>query len=242
MLDSTCLIQAIMNTAHNTGDPMDKDASDSNETNSNTFDEVSIFNSDHVDTQGLNNAGTTTPDDANADTDTDALNKTNMHILNTNCNRSHLPCSSSPTPPDEEDDHRLVKSSPLMNEVYLAYKRGKGSLPQKICFLMLFTASTWEYPRSLGALGLKISQHNLLNLICHFLYYQLSPLSTIDPGNLPLASCPMIWDSKVSIFYSATATFHTPSNPSSPGGMYRKAIHSTHYWSRGNIPSLLHDC
>ena len=258
MLDNSCLIQVIMDTAGNTGDPMDEDTSDSDETNSDTSDKVSIFNLDHADTRGLNNAGTTAPDDANANTNinadanaetdantntnTDALNETDMHILDADYNRFRLPNSRSPTPPEEEDDHGPVESSPLMNEVCLAHKRGKGSPLQKICFLMLFTASVWEYPRSLGALGLKIGQHNLLDLTHCFLYYQLNPSSTINPDNLPLAACPVIWDSKVSVFYSATATFHTPSNPSGPGGMYREAIHSTHYWSRGDIPGPHHDC
>ena len=253
-----------MDTACDTGDPMDEDASNSDETNSDASDEVSIFNSDHADTQVLNNAGTTAPDDANAntninadadtetdtntdtntdtDTDTNTLNETDTHILNADYNRFHSPNSCSPTPPEEEDDHGPVESGPLMNEVCLAHKRGKGSPPRKICFLMLFTASAQEYPRSLGALGLKISQHNLLDLTRRFLYYQLNPSLTIDPDNLPLAVCPVIWDSKVSVFYLATATFCAPSNPSGPGGMCRKAIHSTHYWSRGNIPGLHHEC
>jgi hypothetical protein len=258
MLDNSCLIQVIMDTARDTGDPMDEDASDSDETDSDASDEVSIFNSDHADTRGLNNAGTTAPDDANANTDidadadaetdadadtnTDALNETDAHILDADYNRFRLPNSRSPTPPEEEDDHGPVESGPLMNEVRLAHKRGKGSPPRKICFLILFTASAREYPRSLGALGLKIGQHNLLDLTRRFLYYQLNPSSTIDPDNLPLAACPVIWDSKVSVFYSATATFRAPSNPSGPGGMYREAIRSTHYWSRGDIPGPRHDC
>jgi hypothetical protein len=144
MLDNSCLIQAIMDTAHDTGDPMDEDASDSDETDSNTSDEVSIYDSDHADTRRLDNAGATTPDDANADADidadasadadADALNETNTHILDADHDRFRLPSSRSPTPPEEEDDHGPVESGPLMNEVRLAHKRGKESLPRKICF------------------------------------------------------------------------------------------------------------
>jgi hypothetical protein len=77
-----------------------------------------------------------------------------------------------------------------------------------------------EYPTSFNALGLKIGQHNLLELTRHFLFYQLNPTSIIEPDELTLSACPMIWDSKVSVYHSATATFRAPSNPSGPGGMY----------------------
>jgi len=107
---------------------------------------------------------------------------------------------------------------------------------------MLFTAPTREYPTSLTELGLKIGQHNLLNLTRHFLFYQLNPTSTIEPDQLILPMCPMVWDSKVSVYHSATATFRAPSNPSGPGGMYREVIRSTPFWSRGDIPGPRRDC
>ena len=106
----------------------------------------------------------------------------------------------------------------------------------------MFTAPTKEYPASLAAIGLKIGQRNLLNLTCHFLFYQLNPTSTIEPNQLPLTACPMIWGSKVSVYHSATATFRAPSNPSGPGGMYREVIHSTPFWPRGDIPGPRRDC
>lgn len=52
----------------------------------------------------------------------------------------------------------------------------------------------------------------------------------------------MIWDSKVAVYHSATATFRAPSNPSGPGGMYREVIRSTPRWSRGDIPGPRRDC
>jgi len=99
-----------------------------------------------------------------------------------------------------------------------------------------------EYPRSLTELGLKICQHDLLDLTHHFLFYQLNPTSLIEPDNLTLAECPMIWDSKVSVFHSTTATFRTPSNPSGPGGMYREVIRSIPSWSKGDISGPRRDC
>jgi hypothetical protein len=52
----------------------------------------------------------------------------------------------------------------------------------------------------------------------------------------------MIWDRKVSVYHSATATFRAPSNPSGPGGMYREVIRSTPFWPRGDIPGPRRDC
>ena len=95
---------------------------------------------------------------------------------------------------------------------------------------------------SLTALGLKIGQHDLFDLTHHFLFYQLNPTSAIEPNQLTLIACLMIWDVKVSVYHSATATFRVPSNPSSPGGMYREVIRSTPFWPRGDIPGLRWDC
>ena len=106
----------------------------------------------------------------------------------------------------------------------------------------MFTAPTKDYPPSLHAIGLKIGQHNLLDLARRFLYYQLNPTSTIDPDHLTLTECPMIWEPRVSVYHSATATFRAPSNPSGPGGMYREVIRSTPFWPRGDIPGPRRDC
>ena len=67
-------------------------------------------------------------------------------------------------------------------------------------------------------------------------------MSTIAPDDLMLSLCPAIWDSKVSVYHSATAVFRAPSNPSGPGGMYREVIRSTPFWPRGDIPGPRQDC
>ena len=74
------------------------------------------------------------------------------------------------------------------------------------------------------------------------LFYQLNPTSVIKPNQLTLVVCPVTWDSKVSVYHSATAIFQAPSNPSSPGGMYQEVIHSTPFWPRGDIPGPHRDC
>ena len=52
----------------------------------------------------------------------------------------------------------------------------------------------------------------------------------------------MVWDSRVSVYHSATAIFHAPSNPSGPGGMYREVIRSTPWWTKGDVSGLRRDC
>ncbi|KAF9778110.1 hypothetical protein BJ322DRAFT_1014885 [Thelephora terrestris] len=104
------------------------------------------------------------------------------------------------------------------------------------------TAPTRSYPTSLDGLGLKIGQHDLLDLTRRFLFYQLNPTSPISPDQLTLTECPMIWGSKTSVYHSATATFRAPSNPSGPGGMYREVIRSTPFWPRGDFPGPRRDC
>jgi len=89
---------------------------------------------------------------------------------------------------------------------------------------------------------MKIGQHNLPDLVRRFLFYQLDPTSNVEPDDLPLEQCPVLWDSRVSVFHSATATFRAPSNPSGPGGMYREIIHSTPHWTKSDIPGPRRDC
>ena len=89
---------------------------------------------------------------------------------------------------------------------------------------------------------MRVGQHNLLDLVRHFLFYQLNPGSDIEPDDLPLDQCPVLWDSRISVFHSATATFRAPSNPSGPGGMYRELIHSTPMWKRGDVTGPRRDC
>lgn len=89
---------------------------------------------------------------------------------------------------------------------------------------------------------MKVGQHDLPDLVRHFLFYQLHPDSNIEPDDLPLDWCPVLWDSRVSVFHSATATFRAPSNPSGPGGMYRELIHSTPKWTKGDVVGPRRDC
>jgi len=89
---------------------------------------------------------------------------------------------------------------------------------------------------------MKIGQQNLPDLARRFLFYQLHPDSDVEPDTLPLEQCPVLWDSRVSVFHSATAIFRAPSNPSGPGGMYREVIRSTPEWTKGDVAGPRRDC
>jgi len=144
-----------------------------------------------------------------------------------------------------DNDHGPVDSiEPLMNEVRLARDKGSHSV---LYYIPNFSrtvqsALTRDYPPTFAALGMKIGQHDLPDLVRHFLFYQLNPDSDIEPDDLLLEQCPVLWDSRVSVFHSATATFRAPSNPSGPGGMYREVIRSTPWWAKGEVAGPRRDC
>jgi len=145
---------------------------------------------------------------------------------------------------DRSNDHGPVDSvEPLMNEVRLARNKGGYSFLYIPNFSRTIqSALTRDYPPTLTALGIKIGQHDLPDLVRHFLFYQLNPDSDIEPDALLLEQCPVLWDSRVTVFHSATAIFRAPSNPSGPGGMYREVIRSTPWWAKGEVAGPRRDC
>jgi hypothetical protein len=230
MLVDSCLIHALRNSLMdcNHKDPMDEDASNSDETDSGNSDDVYSFHTNYADTHNLHNT-TTEFNDAN----THSLANTRASTPNPGVDAPDDTDTSTPDgdddysralPNDDEDnDHGPVESGPLMNEVRLMSKKGQKSLPSDshaLHILISFIAPTREYPTSFTALGMKIGQHNLLDLTWHFLFDQLNPELATEPDQLSLEACPVVWDSTVSVYLAATATFRAPSNPSGPGEMY----------------------
>ena len=128
-----------------------------------------------------------------------------------------------------------------MNEVQLAYDKGSFHFLCIPRFSQTVEPAP-KYPPTFAAIGMKIDQHNLPDLDRHFLFYQLNPDSNVDPDTLALEQCPVLWDSRVSVFHSATTMFRTPSNPSRPGGMYREVIRSTPWWKKGEVAGPWRDC
>ena len=238
MLVDSCLVQAI-NDASSSEGSMDGDDGDSDETNSESSDdEIPIPDSYYTGIQNPN------PHILNLDNDSNE-EPANIyeHVLRLDSDHSQRP-SQAPLDHEEDEDCGPVESGPLMNEVRLVARKGQSGCPHPgfTQAQLFFTAPTHQYPTSFTALGLKIGQHNLLDLTRRFLFYQLNPTSTVEPDQLTLAACPMLWEPRVTIYHSATATFRAPSNPSGPGGMYREVIRSTPLWPRGDLPGPRRDC
>lgn len=84
-----------------------------------------------------------------------------------------------------------------------------------------------EYPASVHELAAYLGQPDLHEHIRRFLYWQLHP----DDNNTDvlLTLCPD-FDSDISVFHSATSTFHSPSDPNGARGMHHEVIWSTPCW------------
>lgn len=79
----------------------------------------------------------------------------------------------------------------------------------------------------------RINQPNLVLLICCFLREQLHP--TYDSSDSSVSSpTPLpFFDERLSIYPSALATFHAPSDICGTGGMRRERIRAVPSWRRG---------
>jgi hypothetical protein len=69
-------------------------------------------------------------------------------------------------------------------------------------------------------------------LICHFLYDQIYPDSVLSTSEVPNAAC-LSFTGKIHIHNSAVVTFHTPSDPSSTGGIHLEHIRAIPSWRKG---------
>jgi hypothetical protein len=253
MLVDSCFIQALKNVAsgppRNLYSSMDEDTSDSETESETSSDENGISEDEcrtHDDERMIPDDGERMiPDNDESGTSDDGIQTLDSDNDSRGFGHTRVPRQPPQVLPveEEDDDCGPIELGPLMNEVRLVGRKGMNTLgcaPRMIETMP--TAPTKEYPTSLQALGLKIRQYNLLDLTRKFLFYQLNPTSLTEPDQLALTDCPMIWESKVSVYHSATAIFRAPSNPSGPGGMYREVIRSTPFWPRGDIPGPRRDC
>lgn len=77
-----------------------------------------------------------------------------------------------------------------------------------------------------------IKQPSLLGLLRRFLFDQLNHESQLSSSDLPLSAC-LQFSGQISVFYSATASFYAPSDPSGIHGMRREHIRATPSWQSG---------
>ncbi|KAH7904233.1 hypothetical protein BJ138DRAFT_1019410, partial [Hygrophoropsis aurantiaca] len=75
----------------------------------------------------------------------------------------------------------------------------------------------------------KLGRPSLLELLRRFLYDQLYPDDIRSGAEVSLAECPNL-QGRLSVYYSASATFYAPSELAGPGGMHRELIRSNPAW------------
>jgi len=70
-------------------------------------------------------------------------------------------------------------------------------------------------------------------LIRRFLYDQTYPNGRFSSSQVEINACP-VFTGKISVFYTASATFRAPSDPSGPFAMRREYIRATPAWQKGH--------
>ncbi|KAG1776217.1 hypothetical protein EV702DRAFT_1230368 [Suillus placidus] len=95
-----------------------------------------------------------------------------------------------------------------------------------------------EPPVFIPELSTKLHIPNLANLVQWFLFEQSNPKDTRDPTEVPLLEFPH-YRSQISVFNSASSTFHAPSDLSGIGGMKHEHICACPLWRN---ESARNDC
>ncbi|OBZ73398.1 hypothetical protein A0H81_06627 [Grifola frondosa] len=106
-----------------------------------------------------------------------------------------------------------------------------GALPGPTVLAYVTMAKTIrrQHARMAVDLGNEIGQPRLSELISRFLYDQLNPDSDLPGLEVPFTECPM-FNERISVFYSAAATYYAPSDASGIGGMHREHLRATPLW------------
>jgi hypothetical protein len=91
-----------------------------------------------------------------------------------------------------------------------------------------------EYRWSIEKAAEKLELPSFRIMIRRFLYDQLYPDSKLPSYQLETTAYPNLYEGlRISIFYSATATFRAPSDISGIAGMHREYIRATPSWRHG---------
>ncbi len=115
---------------------------------------------------------------------------------------------------DDDDDNGPADGPAVLGYVKLARK--PGTLHQHICILSQtyrsFSYTARGYPRYLPALEQHLQYTELHELVRRFLYDRLFPNTRASGATVPLDHCPQ-FEGPVSVFHSAVAVYHAPSDP-----------------------------
>ncbi|GBE83019.1 hypothetical protein SCP_0500620 [Sparassis crispa] len=115
---------------------------------------------------------------------------------------------------------------------------GAVSGPTILAYVDLAATIQRQHARSFAELAKEINQLKLPELIRWFLYDQLNPDNPRPASDIDINECPTL-KGKISMHYSATATYYAPSDPCGVGGMHCEHIRANPVW-RGLAPHF--DC
>jgi len=156
------------------------------------------------------------------------------HNLPINTNNLHT-CTNG----DEDDSNKdnndrddgAIASPKVLAHVNLAKTiTHKHSL---ILFLYIIDSNLSGRQVDAHDLAVKINQHDFVLLICQFLYEQLhcDSKSTSSSSRTSNSRLPVFWE-PLSIYSSALATFHAPSDICGAGGMQCEHIRAVPAWEK----------
>ncbi|KAI9436206.1 hypothetical protein H4582DRAFT_1816790, partial [Lactarius indigo] len=133
----------------------------------------------------------------------------------------------------------MLKSTVLADACEPTY--GYLRIAVRVCFLPFHSFLTFSssiergYPYSVTELATVFQQPDLQDLIRHFLFDQLHLDDPNAPAgsDVPLTQCPH-FNSKISVYHTATAVFFSPSDPSGLQGMRSECIRCNPRWRKQN--------
>ncbi|KAG2140331.1 hypothetical protein BD769DRAFT_1384083 [Suillus cothurnatus] len=99
--------------------------------------------------------------------------------------------------------------------------------PNGLCLSIMEKGT--KHAQSIPELSTELCIPDLANLVRCFLFEQSNPEDDRDPTEVPLLEFPH-YRSRISVFNSASLTFHTPSDLSGIGGMKREHIRAYPLW------------
>ncbi|KAI0644717.1 hypothetical protein C8Q79DRAFT_913020 [Trametes meyenii] len=151
---------------------------------------------------------------SSSDSDSDEHSTSTTWGVRVDNHQDHRPEDSTPSE-DDEDENIELSDPPVMAECVLSKTPVRG------------------YPKNVHSLAHVLDIPALPDLIRRFLYDQLTPMHLRpDAGDISLNMCPH-FNSSVTVFPSAIATYYAPSDPSGPRGMRREWIRSVASWRGG---------
>jgi hypothetical protein len=107
------------------------------------------------------------------------------------------------------------------------------SLPSNLFFNCLQCQLSPGFKWNLAMACQKLELPEFPELLRRFLYDQIYPHARIPSSDVSIDACPA-FVGKISVFYSASATFRAPSDPSGPRGMQCEYIRATPSWRKGH--------